>query len=101
MIRLMVKFGLWLDSRFPERMEVKKADYDALQARLEALEAKLEEVQRAAVHKDAVRDVIAVVQKVKDDIASFKTSLGFSRISNPDLSTFLNGEPIGVQNDNQ
>lgn len=98
MIRTMIAFGSWLDKRFPERMEVKKADYDALQARLGALEAKLEDVQRVAVHKDAVRDVIAAVKQVKDDVASFKTSLGFNRVVNPDLSAMLNGEIIGEPN---
>ncbi len=98
MIRLIVALGLWLDRRFPERVEVQKADYIALQARLGALEAKLEDVQRSAVHKDAVRDVIAVVKQVKDDVASFKTSLGFNRVVNPDLSAMLNGEIIGEPN---
>jgi len=100
MLRLLVSLGRWIDARFPERIEVTKLDYDALHARLGALEAKLEDVQKAAVHKDAVRDVIAVVKQVKDDIQSFKTSLGFNRPANPDLAAVLNGEYLNGDNQN-
>lgn len=97
MIRLIIKIANWLDKRFPERVEIKKADYDALLARLGVLEANIIEVQTAAVHKSAVRDVISAVQAVKDDLSSLKASLGFNRPAeamDPQLLAVLNGEHI-------
>lgn len=95
MIRLLVRFGSWLDQRFPERVEVRKADYVALLARLEALDARLAEVQRSAVHKDAVRDVVLALQKHVDEFASFKVAMGYGKpidTGNQDLNAVLNGE---------
>jgi hypothetical protein len=88
MIRLLVKLGHWLETRFPEKLEVSKVDYDMLIQRVMNLE-------NAAVHKAAVQDVIKVVAQVKNDIASLKTSLGFS--AGPEaakIEAFLSGEPV-------
>lgn len=94
-IRLLVKLGAWLDSRFPARVVVKESDYRALNQRIEALEAKLQDVQKAAVHKDAVRDVIEVVKTLKADLQSFKVSLGLNRMTSPeDVLATLNGESL-------
>lgn len=95
MVRLFLKIAIWLDSRFPAKIVIKEADYKALKAKVEALEANVEAMKQVAVHKDAVRDVIEVVQKVKEDLQSFKTSLGFNRMQTTDILASLNGEPIG------
>jgi hypothetical protein len=118
MIRLLVKLGRWLDSRFPAKVLVLEKDYQELvydvsmcmekidrvldlNQRLGDLEAKLEAVQKAAVHKDAVRDVIAVVATLKADLQSFKVSLGMNRMAQgQDILASLNGEPIGEDPNN-
>ena len=91
MFRLLIKLGKWLEARFPERLEVSKFDYDALIQRVSQLE-------QAAVHKDAVRDVIQVIAQVKNDLSSLKTSLGFS--AGPEaakIEAFLSGEPVSKE----
>jgi hypothetical protein len=96
MIRLLVKLGAFLDKRFPEKVVVARADYEAITARLAALESK-------AVHVDAVKVVIGEVEKLKDEVASFKTSLGMNRTAEalPSPSAYLNDLPVGVYDDNQ
>lgn len=117
MIRLLVKLGVWLDARFPAKVTItekaygdlldrlalaaRESDVHALNRKLEALERKVEAVGQAAVHKDAVRDVVLAVKQVKDDLASFKASMGFNRPQNADIQALLNGEVIGVPNENQ
>lgn len=117
MIRLLVKLGRWLDSRFPAKVIVTESDYAKLhhdisicmekieqvidiQKRLVAVEAGLVDMQKAAVHKDAVKDLVLVVKSVKEDFQSLKTSLGFNaRQANPELSAVLNGEYLGGSNE--
>lgn len=96
MIRLIVKMANWLDAHFPAKVVVQEADYRALNQRIEALEATLTAVQSAAVHKDAVRDVIEVVKALKADLQSFKVSLGLNRMaqSQESIEAILNGERI-------
>lgn len=120
MIRLLVKLGQWLDTRFPEKVTVTALDYkflwvtikaiegsmasskdfETLNAKLGALEAKLEAVQKQAVHKDAVKDVIEVVRLMKEDFQSFKTSLGFNRQNSPEITAMLNGQYISEDSHN-
>jgi hypothetical protein len=91
MIRLLVKLGQWLEKRFPEKLEVSKTEYELLIQRISTLE-------QAAVHKEAVRDVIQVVAQIKNDLSSLKTSLGFS--AGPEaakIEAFLSGEPVSKE----
>ena len=93
MIRLLVRLGAWLDARFPAKVVVLESDYRELKSRVNALESQLIAIRIDAVHKDAVKDLVLVVKAVKDDLQSFKTSLGFNtRPVNPELSAVLNGE---------
>jgi len=98
MFRLLIKLGKWLDKRWPEQVTVSVSDYNALQAKLGALEAKLEEVQRSAVHKEAVQVVIAALQQVKDDLQSFKVSLGMNRMASGEWSDLTADTHLGGQN---
>lgn len=91
----------WMERKFPDQLVVTHEAYNALQARLGALEMTVALVQSQAVHKDAVRDVIAVVTQVKDDIASFKASLGFHRAANVDPTAVFSGEYMEADNGNR
>lgn len=95
MVRLLLTIAKWLDSRFPAKVVVLESDYQELKSRVVQLETELAGMRQVAVHKDAVRDVIEVVKKVKEDLQSFKTSLGFNRTQTTDILASLNGEPIG------
>lgn len=100
MIRLLVKLGVWLDSRFPAKVVVLESDYRELKSRLESLEKALVLVKQEAVHKEAVKDLVLVVKAVKDDFQSLKTSLGMTaQPVNPELTALLNGEYLGSQNE--
>jgi hypothetical protein len=96
MIRLLVKLGVWLDKRFPERVVVAVAEYQALLARIGTLEAH-------SAHVDAVKVVVNEVKKLKDEVASFKTSLGINGMAGPSPvgDAYLNDLPVGVYDDNQ
>lgn len=99
MIRTIVRLGAWLDTRFPEKVVIKISDYKALLENICVLEMRLSAIEKASVHKDAVKDLVLVVKSVKDDFQSLKTSLGFSRQANPELNAVLNGEYLGDQNE--
>lgn len=91
MIRLLVKLGQWLETRFPEKLEVSKTEYESLKQRVLVLET-------SAVHTEAVKEVIKVIAQVKNDVSSLKTSLGFS--AGPEaakIEAFLSGEPVSTQ----
>ena len=113
LIKLLVKLGKWLETRFPERRVVTVADYENLHRRIQALDTemamcrselkdiglsftkaleRLSQVESAAVHKGAVRDLVIEVKTLKDDYTSFKASMGFR--PNPELEAALNGEMI-------
>lgn len=93
MIRFLVKLGHWLDSRFPEKVVVTTASFEILVKDLRAVQTRLDRMEKEAVHKDAVKDLVLVVKSVKDDFQSLKTSLGFNtRQANPELNAVLNGE---------
>jgi hypothetical protein len=91
MIRLLVKLGVWLDKRFPEKVVVTAAEYQALLVRMRT-------VEEHSAHIDAVKVVISEVKKLKDEYASLKTSLGINRVteSSPVSSAYLNDLPVGV-----
>lgn len=116
MVRLLVKLGQWLDSRFPAKVTVTLRQYEALQSCQEQLQAemsmlrsqaqdqaisltktleRLSVVEQSAVHKGAVSDLVEVVKTLKDDYVSFKVSQGFTpKTVNADLQAMLNGELI-------
>ena len=96
MIRLLVKLGSWLDRRFPEKVVVSAADYKALSDRIITLSSN-------CAHVDAVKQVVLEMQKLKDEVASFKTSLGIngSAQSSPVAEAYLNDLPTGAYYDNQ
>lgn len=87
MIRLLVKLGTWLDKRFPERLVVNKAEYDALLNRIDLLE-------KSAVHTDAVKEVIRHVELVKQDVQALKLGLGMSKMTAGNYEAVLNGEAV-------
>lgn len=100
MIRLLVRLGKWLDSRFPAKVVVLESDYRELRERMSGMESQMLALRKEAVHKDAVKDLVLVVKSVKEDFQSLKTSLGFNaRQVNPELSAVLNGEYLGDQNE--
>lgn len=115
MLRLLIRLGKWLDSRFPEKREVTIEAYDTIyrtlmahdaefseiRAKLDTLERNLEPlvsrigvVETSAVHKGAVADLVSAVKAIKDEFQSLKTSLGMGRIGNAEIRALLNGEPI-------
>lgn len=107
MIRLMISLGKWLESRFPAKVQVLEADYldlkkdiqlcKALLPQIDVLVSRLSVVEKNAVHKDAVSDLINAVKLLKDEYVSLKASLGMSRINDASIRAMLNGEPIGDQ----
>jgi chromosome segregation ATPase len=120
LIQLLIKLGKWLEARFPKKLLVLESDYRELKSRLFSLDGELSilrqdikehlnnielvvsrvgTIEAAAVHKDAVKSVISELQKVKDEFASLKTSLGFNRSvqTPPEITAMLNGEILGDQ----
>ncbi len=93
--RLLRRMSDWLDSRFPAKVVVTATEYANLENRIHQLEIALADVKHTAAHVDAVRDVVLVVKAMKDDVQSFKTSLGFNRPGSADILATLNGDPIG------
>lgn len=110
MIRLMVRMGKWLESRFPEKVVVTLRDWHSVQEELTIVRAELKDntlslntalerlsvVESSAVHKGAVSDLVKVVKELKDDHMSFKASMGFKSgaIPNEEIQAMLNGEII-------
>jgi hypothetical protein len=88
--------GVWLDKRFPEKVVVSAGNFEVLLARISTLEAH-------SAHVDALKVVIGEVKKLKDELASFKTSLGINSVAEalPSPSAYLNDLPVGDYNDNQ
>ena len=120
MIRLIVRFGSWLDRRFPEKVVVKANDYFELQGRvaghdaelsvlrsdvndakngIEILTSRIGSVESKAVHVEAVRTLVAEVKKLQDEYSSLKTSLGINRVAQnqPEAVASLNDLPLGVE----
>lgn len=87
MIKLLIKLGKWLETRFPEKHVVTPAEYVALLERVANLEAN-------SVHKDAVKDLVLVVKAVKDEFQTVKTGLGLNSPKASELMAMLNGHPI-------
>lgn len=96
MVRSLVKLGAWLDKRFPEKVVVGVTEYQALLARTSNLE-------KCSAHIEAVKLIASEVKKVKDEVASLKTSLGMNRIAEalPSPSAYLNDLPVGAYDDSQ
>lgn len=105
MIRILVRFGKWLDSRFPAKVTLTEASFDLLVSDLKHLQTKVDKlgdldrrlalVETSAVHKGAVQDLVKVVAQLKEDYSSFKASSGFvpTHVS-PEIQAMLNGEYI-------
>lgn len=107
MIRLLVKLGRWLDSRFPAKVIVTVESYEQMQTELSMLRGQLNDttlslnkalerlsvVEQNAVHKAAVSDLVSVVKVLKDDYTSFKASMGFKTgAASAEIEAMLNGE---------
>ncbi len=110
MIKRLRTIVTWLESRFPEKMVVSAEAYgqqaeslDRVIDRAERLAVahadyglRLGKVEAAAVHKEAVQDLITVVKALQDDVTSLKASLGFNKMvqKQDEISAMLNGEVI-------
>jgi hypothetical protein len=109
-IRALKRLVSWLDSRFPEKVVVTAAEYarldESIQNVLRMVNSaetavlvqgeRLAAVESNSVHKDAVKDLIAVVQTLKNDVDAMKNNLGWSRPAEKtaELQAMLNGEVI-------
>lgn len=92
MIRTLISFGKWLESRFPEKVVVTQHDYNELNRRLLL-------VEEAAVHKEAVQALIKIIEEMKIEQNSFKASMGFvSKPVNEDIAAMLNGSFLSAEN---
>jgi len=113
MIRLLVKLGKWLDSRFPAKVVVTQKQFEAMHTELSMMRGTLSDVdlslnkvlerlavvESSAVHKGAVSDLVEVVKTLKADYVSFKVSQGFTpQAVNHDLSAMLNGQYLEDSN---
>ena len=110
MIKRLKALVLWLESRFPEKVTVTAEAHALLRGDLDraereistwigefaAVKARLTAVETAAVHKEAVQDLIAVVKALKDDVNALKTNLGWSNLGakTEEIKAMLNGEVI-------
>lgn len=108
MIRLLVRLGTWLDARFPEKVTVTAANYEALNTELSLVRSELKDnqlslikalerlsvVEQYAVHKNAVVELINTVKDVKLEYASLKASMGFTPLKDAEIQAMLNGEAI-------
>lgn len=109
MIRLILRLAKWLDSRFPAKVTVTTAQYEALQLKVSDLASqasdneqslnkaleRLSVVELNSVHKEPVQILISEVERLKADLISFKASMGFrgTQIS-AEVEAMLNGETI-------
>lgn len=108
MIRLLVRFGKWLDSRFPAKLVVTTEQYEQLHTELSMVRGQLSDmalslnkalerlsvVESNAVHKEPVQTVISELDKLKNEYSSFKASMGYKHQISPEIQAMLNGEVI-------
>lgn len=116
MIRLLVKLGYWLDTRFPAKVTVTKREYDALNKSIDRLDKeismvreqyqdqalslakaleRLSVVETGAVHKEPVQLLIKELAELKAEHLSFKASMGFrGGAQQAEINAILNGEAI-------
>lgn len=109
MIRLIVKMGQWLDSRFPAKVVVTEAQFAALNEEISTLRSRLNDnslslnivlerlsvLELNSVHKEPVALAIQELDKLKQDYTSFKASMGFAnKALSPEIQALLNGELI-------
>jgi hypothetical protein len=116
-MRLLTKLVSWLDRRFPEKVIITLALYDALYERQGQIHAeistirslveqhemglaktleRLSVVESNAVHKGAVQDLVIAVKAMKEDYATFKANvLGGNKAStDADINALFNGSPL-------
>jgi hypothetical protein len=111
---VLAKLGRFLQSRFPEKLEVTKERYESLEhqvkafadllTRIELLEQRLSVVETAAVHKEPVQALIAHVQKLSDTVNALKFGLGMDRpvsAKDAEIQAVLNGIPLTGDNTNE
>lgn len=109
MIRLMLKVAKWLDSRFPAKVTITLAGYEALVKQGGDLRSELNDmglslnkalerlsvVELNSVHKEPVQILISDLARMKADYASFKASMGFrGEAISAEVEALLNGEVI-------
>lgn len=92
MVKLLIKLGKYLETRFPEKMQVTPEDYRELLSRIDNLE-------HSSVHKDAVKALVLKMKEMQDEFATVKTGLGLNTPKVAELQAMLNGEAIGAQED--
>ena len=110
MIKLIVRLGKWLETRFPEKFVVTAERYNKLEndiavciektTQIDLILNRLSSVETNAVHKGAVSDLITAVKTLKDEYVSLKASLGMARIGDADIRAMLNGSPIDPEDTN-
>lgn len=117
MIRLIVRFANWLNTRFPEKFTVTMSDWnrrgyevdkaheeiDILRGDLNELKAnhaatidRVSRLEAHSAHVDAVKEVIKHVGELKAELVSLKANLGWSNrgAKTAEIEAMLNGEPI-------
>lgn len=107
MIRWVVKIGRWLDRRFPEKVVVTKADFDALlddiaglcaeRAKVERVEELLKRVEfleKNTVHVEAVKEFAKILQGCKDEIEKIKLTFGLKQMEMQTAGPEADGEAV-------
>lgn len=92
MVQMLIRFGKWLEARFPEKIVITVKHYEDLLARIANLEAN-------SVHKDAVKILVLELKKVQDEFATVRTGLGLNTPKAAEIQAMLNGQPIGEPNE--
>jgi hypothetical protein len=109
-IKRLKAFVLWLESRFPEKVVVTAESYSLLSGDLERAEREITQVittqakhdvrlsalEVNSAHVNALKDLIAVVQALKNDVDAMKVNAGWSKLGakGDELAAMLNGEVI-------
>lgn len=100
--RFLIWLAAWMETRFPEKVQVKTTDYSAMVEKLEQthltvanLVSRMFSLEKTAVHTDAVKDLIVVVKLLKEEIQAMKFGIGMADTIKPEqVLANLNGEPI-------
>ncbi len=90
MVKMIIRFARWLETRFPEKMVVTPQEYQTLLQRVLFLETN-------STHKDATKAVVLKMKDLQDEFATIKTGLGLNNPKNMELMAMLNGQPISQE----